>query len=227
MPAQSEHQPIRTYKPRRGRITARQARTLEERHAHLLEPNGPIDLAHLFGGRGVICEIGFGTGATTAAMAKDRPDLGFLAIDVHTPGVGDLVARVVEEGIDNLCVIEGDAIAVLRDCIEPGALAGVRSFFPDPWPKARHHKRRLVQPERIALIAGRVRAGGTWELATDWAPYAEHIEATMALAPQWDGGPVPRPAWRPVTHYEAIGLAHGRTIRDFRYVRTQVPHAGS
>lgn len=224
MPAQSEHPPIRTYKPRRGRITARQARTLDARHRRLLPADAPIDLADLFGDLPVICEIGFGTGVTTALMARDRPDLAFLAIDVHTPGVGDLVARIDEDGLTNLCVIEGDAIAVLRDCIDAGALAGVRSFFPDPWPKARHHKRRLVQHERIQLIASRVRAGGTWDLATDWAPYAEHIEAQMALEPQWQGGCVPRPDWRPVTHYESLGLEQGRAIRDFRYVRTQVPH---
>jgi len=223
VPALSEHQPIRTYKPRRGRITARQARALERDDAHLLIPDHQFDLTQLFGGLEVICEIGFGTGITTAAMAKARPDLGFLAIDVHTPGIGDLIARIREEQLSNIYVVEGDAIQVLAECIARQSLRGVRSFFPDPWPKARHHKRRLVQPERVELIASRVRENGTWDIATDWLPYADHIESLMTQMPQWHGGKVARPDWRPLTHYESLGLDQGREISDFRYVRTQVP----
>jgi len=222
--AESEHPPIRTFKPRRGRITARQSLALEVRSPFLLDADQPLDLIKLFGGKPVIVEIGFGTGITTAAMASAQPEIGFLAIDVHTPGVGDLVARIHEENIANLLVIEGDAIAVLTNCIAPNSLTGIRSFFPDPWPKARHHKRRLVQPERIQLMASRVAAGGTWDIATDWVPYAEHIAEVIATQPQWDGGCVERPDWRPITHYEAIGLSHDRVITDFRYVRTEIAH---
>ena len=222
MQAESEHPPIRTFKPRRGRITARQSLALEVSSPFLLDANQPLDLPTLFGGKRVIVEIGFGTGVTTAAMATAQPDIGFLAIDVHTPGVGDLVARIHEENIANLFVIEGDAITVLESCIAPNSLLGIRSFFPDPWPKARHHKRRLVQPERIQLMASRVVAGGTWDLATDWLPYAEHIAEIMATQPEWVGGPVDRPDWRPITHYEAIGLSNDRVITDFRYVRTGI-----
>ena len=222
MQAESEHPPIRTFKPRRGRITARQSLALEISSPYLLAADGSLDLASLFGGKPVIVEIGFGTGITTAAMAKAEPDIGLLAIDVHTPGVGDLVARIHEEEIHNLLVIEGDAIQVLAQSIGPDSLRGIRSFFPDPWPKARHHKRRLVQPERVQLMASRVTAGGTWDLATDWLPYADHIAEFMATQPQWIGGPVERPDWRPITHYESIGLSRGRVITDFRYVRTEV-----
>jgi tRNA (guanine-N7-)-methyltransferase len=224
--AESEHPPIRTFKPRRGRITARQSLALEISSPYLLVPDGPLDLESLFDGRPVIVEIGFGTGITTAAMAKAEPAIGLLAIDVHTPGVGDLVARIHEEAIPNLLVIEGDAIQVLSTSIAPDSLVGIRSFFPDPWPKVRHHKRRLVQAERVQLIASRVAPGGTWDLATDWLPYAEHIAEFMATQSQWLGGPIERPEWRPITHYESIGLSHGRAITDFRYVRTEVAHAG-
>ncbi len=217
--AESEHPQIRTFKPRRGRITARQAQALAEQSSFLLDPHAPIGLPELFGSKDVILEIGFGTGITTAQMAAAQPELGFLAIDVHTPGVGDLIARIHEENLKNLFVIEGDAIELLEKRIPAGELAGVRSFFPDPWPKVRHHKRRLVQPERIALIASRVRLGGTWNIATDWEPYAEHIEEIMAQQPQWTGGKIDRPSWRPVTHYESIGLSHGRVIHDFQYQR--------
>lgn len=222
MQAESEHPPIRTFKPRRGRITARQSLALEISSPFLVAADQLLDLGTLFGGKRVIVEIGFGTGITTAAMALAEPDIGLLAIDVHTPGVGDLVARIHEEKIANLLVIEGDAIAVLTNGIAPNSLMGIRSFFPDPWPKARHHKRRLVQAERAQLMASRVEAGGTWDLATDWLPYAEHIAEFMATQPQWIGGPIERPTWRPVTHYESIGLSHGRVITDFRYVRTEV-----
>ena len=220
MSAENDHPRSRTFKPRRGRITERQARALTENSPFLLDAHQPIDLTSLFGDKPVVLEIGFGTGVTTAAMAAAQPETGFIAIDVHTPGVGDLLARIHEEGITNLFVIEGDAIELLEHCIAPESLAGVRSFFPDPWPKARHHKRRLVQPERLDLIASRLQAGGTWNIATDWEPYAEHIEEIMVSQPQWTGGKIERPDWRPVTHYESIGLSHNRVINDFEYQRT-------
>ena len=227
MPAESEHPRIRTFKPRRGRITERQARALEENSPFLIETSDPLELPKIFGAKDVILEIGFGTGVTTAAMAAAQPEVGFLAIDVHTPGVGDLIARIHEEDLTNLYVIEGDAIELLEHQIAPASLSGIRSFFPDPWPKARHHKRRLVQPERIQLMASRVRAGGTWNIATDWEPYAEHIEEMMATQPQWAGGKIARPSWRPITHYESIGLSYDRVINDFEYQRTQTPHTHS
>ena len=226
MTASTDYPPIRTYKPRRGRITDRQARALTIDSPFLLRADGPLDLDSLFGQRPVVLEIGFGTGITTAQMAAAAPDVGILAVDVHTPGIGDLVGRIHEEGLSNLRVIEGDAIQVLQDCLEPASLAGVRSYFPDPWPKSRHHKRRLVQPGHAHVIASRVRVGGTWELATDWAPYAEHIREVLGSDAHWEGGQVDRPAWRPITHYESIGIANGRVIADFRYSRTDIGHAG-
>lgn len=226
MTVPTEHPPIRTYKPRRGRITNRQARALSIDSPYLLTADHLLDLDEVFDHRPVLLEIGFGTGITTAQMAASTPEIGILAVDVHTPGVGDLVSRIHEEGLENVRVINGDAIHVMQHCIGPGCLAGVRSFFPDPWPKIRHHKRRLVQAARARLIASRVRVGGAWDLATDWQPYAEHIESVLGADPLWAGGRVDRPAWRPITHYEAIGIDHGRAIADFRYARTDIDHAG-
>ena len=211
---------VRTYKPRRGRVTPRQAAALAVDDGLLIVPAGePLDLDGVFGGRPVVLEIGFGTGAATAAMAFADPTTGILAVDVHTPGIGDLLARVREQGLTNVRVIEADALEVLRTMIAPAALAGVRTFFPDPWPKARHHKRRLVTPDNATLIASRVAIGGTWHLATDWLPYAEAMREVLDAHPMWAGGIVARPVERPVTRYEQAGLGLGRSITDLRYVR--------
>lgn len=215
---------IRTYKPRRGRVTPRQARALEQA-AGLLIPvtDGPIELDRWFDGRPVVLEIGFGTGGATAQMAADDPDTGILAVDVHTPGIGDLLHRVHDAGMANVRVIEGDALVVLETMVGTGALAGVRTYFPDPWPKARHHKRRIVTPQNASLIADRVRLGGTWDLATDWLPYAESMLDVLDHHAQWVGGVVTRPSWRPVTRFEQTALDQGRGITDLRYTRIDAP----
>ena len=211
---------IRTYKPRRGRVTPRQAAALAVHDGLQLPVDGrPLDLGRLFDGRPVIVEIGFGTGSATAAMAKAEPDIGILAIDVHTPGIGDLLHRIRAEQLGNVRVIEGDALEVLRTMIPEGALAGVRTYFPDPWPKPRHHKRRIVTTEHATLIASRCAIGATWDLATDWSPYAEWMVEVLDAHPMWSGGVVDRPAWRPVTRYESTALAQGRAITDLHYVR--------
>lgn len=211
---------IRTYKPRRGRVTPRQAAALAVDDGLQLPIDGhALDLATLFGGRAVIAEIGFGTGSSTAAMAHADPEIGILAIDVHTPGIGDLLHRIRSEQLANVRVMEGDALEVLRTMIPEGALAGVRTYFPDPWPKARHHKRRIVTAEHATLIGSRCGIGATWDLATDWAPYAEWMVDVLDAHPMWAGGVVDRPDWRPVTRYESTALHQGRAITDLRYVR--------
>lgn len=210
---------IRTYKPRRSRITDRAARALIEHGGHLLDPEaGPLDLVSIFGpGVPVVVEVGFGDGRATAEMALADPGTGILAIDVHTPGVGELLARIADAGIGNVAVIEGDALAVLDERIPAGSLSGLRSFFPDPWPKARHHKRRLVQPAVLDLVRSRLAPGGTWWLATDWAEYAESMQACFDADPHWSGGPVARPEDRPETRYERRALRDGRHITDLVY----------
>ncbi len=210
---------IRTYKPRRSRMTAREAAALVDQAAFLV-PAGTerIDLDGLWGGPlPTIAEIGFGTGTTTAAMAAADPDSGILAIDVHTPGIGDLLDLVGTQHLSNVRVVEGDALAVLEFMIAPSSLAGVRSFFPDPWPKSRHHKRRLVQPDVLALVGSRLVPGGSWHLATDWQEYAESMQECFAADSRWQGGVIDRPADRPVTHYEQRAIREGRSVTDLIY----------
>lgn len=154
-------------------------------------------------------------------MAVDDPDTAILAVDVHTPGVGDLLALLVDSDVTNVRVIEGDALDVLETAIRDGELTGVRSYFADPWPKARHHKRRLVQPAIVELVSARVRVGGTWDLATDWIEYAEVMLDVFADSPFWTGGVIERPNQRPTTRYERRGIAAGRTITDLRFERVE------
>lgn len=210
---------VRTYKPRRSRPTARASQALARGSWALLPmPAGRLDLAAEFGhGVPVVLEIGFGDGLATAALAEREPERGVLAIDVHTPGVGELLARIEASGLRNVRVVEGDALVLLERSVDPSSLAGVRTFFPDPWPKARHHKRRLVRPAVADLVRDRLAPGGWWHLATDWADYAESMRACLDSAPGWSGGPVPRPVDRPVTRYERRALAAGRSVTDLVY----------
>lgn len=216
---------IRTFKPRRSRVTNRQARALENSSAPLLEfRDKPLDLVATWPGlEDIVLEIGFGTGPSTVAMAAAQPELGVLAIDVHTPGIGDLLYRIERDGLTNVRVLEGDALDVLSAMIPPSSLAGVRTYFPDPWPKARHHKRRLVQSTNAALVASRVRTGGFWHLATDIADYAEQMIETLEASPHWAGGIIERPEWRPITKFEQQAIDAGRSRTDLMYLRTAAP----
>lgn len=181
----------------------------------------PIDRAAIWGQDvPLVLEIGFGDGRATVGMAQDEPDIGVLAIDVHTPGLGEALARLGDAGIRHVRLMEADAIVVLERMIPPDSLVGVRAFFPDPWPKARHHKRRLVQPAIVDLVRTRLVIGGTWHLATDWEEYAAAMEECFAQAPGWTGGVIARPPGRPVTRYEARALREGRTITDLEFRRT-------
>lgn len=218
---------IRTYKPRRTRMTERQRAALERRGDLILAvDSGCFDLADIWGaGTPVVLEIGFGDGAATAAMASADPGTGVLAVDVHTPGVGELLARLDERGLTNVRVMEADALGVLSRSIPAASLQTVRSYFPDPWPKARHHKRRLVQPEVLDLVRSRLVEGGTWHIATDWDEYAQTLEGHFAVDPHWTGGRIPSPAWRPETRYERRARRDGRPIADlmFRTTMAQEP----
>ena len=211
---------IRTYKPRRGRVTPRQASALAIEDGLLLPlASSLLDVNDIWGGRPLVLEIGFGTGASTIDTAEAEPETGLLAVDVHTPGIGDLLFRVRRAGLSNVRVMEADALEVLRDMIPVGALAGIRSYFPDPWPKARHHKRRLVTAEHASLIASRAASGATWHLATDWAPYAEQMLEVLGAHPRWSGTVIDRPVNRPVTRYERTALLQGRAITDLCFIR--------
>ena len=172
----------------------------------------------------LILEIGAGMGESTAALAAAEPDVDHLAVEVFEPGIAALLMRATE--LTNLVVLRGDAVTLLSEKVPEASLAGIRIFFPDPWPKRRHHKRRLVQPAFVALAATRLQPGGTLHMATDWADYAEQMRAVADAEPRLVGGEVPRPPWRPVTKFEARARAEGRDVHDFVYRRPPCDHEG-
>jgi len=224
--SRTEHR-IRSFHARRGRITPAQAAAIERHWARWgVELDGtPLDLAELFGSSElpVVVEIGFGMGDATARMAAADPSTGILAVDVHTPGQGNLLALADRAGLTNLRVANGDAVVLLRDMLPPASLAGLRVYFPDPWPKARHHKRRLIQPDFLALVTPLLRPGAVVHCATDWEPYAEQMLEVLTAAPglanRCGEGYAPRPDFRPMTKFERQGLAKGHVVRDLLFVR--------
>lgn len=186
-----------------------------------------VDLGELFGNdRPVVLEIGFGMGEATARMAADDPGTNVLAVDVHTPGQGNLLNLAERGGLTNIRVANGDAIILLREMLTPDSLDGLRVYFPDPWPKKRHHKRRLIQPDFLTLAATRLRPGALLHCATDWEPYAEQMLEVLTAHPgfentQPDGGFAPRPAFRPLTRFEGQGLDKGHVVNDLLFRRVQ------
>ncbi len=190
-------------------------------------PEGPLDLATWFGRSApVVLEIGSGMGETTSQLVAAQPDANYLAVEVYKPGLAQLMLRAEKLEVTNLRLLRGDAIVLLRDHIEPASLAEVRIYFPDPWPKKRHHKRRLVQPDSVALIASRLAPGGVLHLATDWENYAEQMLEVCQAEPQLrnryadePGGWAPRPEWRPVTKFENRAHEEGREIHDLIFER--------
>ena len=172
----------------------------------------------------LILEIGSGMGESTAALAAAEPDVDHLAVEVFEPGIAALLMRATE--LTNLVVLRGDAVALLSEKVPEASLAGIRIFFPDPWPKRRHHKRRLVQPAFAALAATRLQPGGTLHMATDWADYAVQMRAVADAEPRLVGGEVPRPPWRPVTKFESRARSEGRDVHDFVYRRPPCDHEG-
>ncbi|MEU4780530.1 tRNA (guanosine(46)-N7)-methyltransferase TrmB [Micromonospora sp. NPDC023633] len=186
-------------------------------------PGTPVDLAGLFGRKApLVLEIGSGMGDTTAAMAAADPDRDYLAVEVHTPGIANLLDLVDRHGLRNVRVAQGDALDLVAGLPE-AALDAVHVFFPDPWPKSRHHKRRIIQPAHVALLRSRLAPGGTLHCATDWAEYAEAMRQTLAadrgLVDAHDGF-APRPAHRPVTKFERRALRAGRPIFDLIHRRS-------
>jgi tRNA (guanine-N7-)-methyltransferase len=211
----SEWAPVRTYRGRRGRVTPGQAGALERRWGQFGLPvdGAPLDLDVLFGRRApVVLEIGFGMGEATAEMAAAQPARDLLAVDVHTPGQGALLRQVEELGLTNVRVADGDALVLLRSMLAPVSLAEIRLFFPDPWPKRRHWKRRLLSADVADLFARRLVRGGLVHVATDWPPYWEQARSVLAAHPGFVL--VDEVPWRPQTRYERQGLAAGRPGRD-------------
>ncbi len=218
---------------REGRLTEGQARAFDRLWPRYgIDFAGtPLDLPAVFGnGKPVWLEIGFGNGDALATLAARHPDRNFLGVEVHRPGVGRLLLRLETAGLSNVRVLRHDAVEVLRDGIAPGALAGVYLFFPDPWHKTRHHKRRIVQPGLVALAARALRPGGTFHAATDWEDYARHMLAVLGDSPDLENaaGPAqyaPRPDDRPLTHFEQRGQRLGHGVWDLLFRRRTGPVA--
>ncbi|MCX2728614.1 tRNA (guanosine(46)-N7)-methyltransferase TrmB [Saccharopolyspora sp. NFXS83] len=190
-------------------------------------PPGQLDTAAWFGRTApVVLEIGPGMGETTAQLAAAAPEVDHLAVEVYKPGLAQLLLRAEHLELANLRLLRGDAVVLLREHFEPGSLSGVRIFFPDPWPKKRHHKRRLVQQETVELIASRLAPGGFVHMATDWESYAEQMLEVCSAVPELrnryadePGGWAPRPEWRPVTKFENRAHDEGRVIHDLIFER--------
>jgi tRNA (guanine-N7-)-methyltransferase len=211
---------IKSYVLRAGRMGTGQERALRELAPRYVLPYTatPLDAARVFGRTApLIVEIGFGMGQATASIAAARPDENFLGIEVHEPGVGALLQCIDQQQLSNLRIVQHDAVDVLRDMIAPRTLAAVHVFFPDPWPKKRHWKRRLIQPPFIDLLASRLAPGGRLHCATDWQPYAEQMLDVLSAAPllmNTAGSYAPRPDYRPLTKFENRGLALGHGVWD-------------
>ncbi|MGQ9659175.1 MAG: tRNA (guanosine(46)-N7)-methyltransferase TrmB [Thermochromatium sp.] len=226
----SEHRRvIRSFVLREGRLTAAQERafhTLWPRFGIDWAPGVRLDLAALFGNeRPVVLEIGFGNGESLAEMAERDPERNWLGVEVHRPGIGHLLLEIERRGLTNLRVMRQDAVEVLRDGIKPGALEAVQLFFPDPWPKRRHHKRRILNADLVRLLARVIRPGGIFHAATDWTPYAEQMLKVLdGAADLFEntagiGAYAPRPPDRPLTRFEQRGKRLGHPVFDLIYRR--------
>jgi tRNA (guanine-N7-)-methyltransferase len=192
------------------------------RTKYLLEPHQAINLRDVFNQERVVLEIGCGFGEATVAMATVEPDVGIIALEVHTRGVARLLQNVDAAGLTNIRVANTDAVPFIRDCIAPLSLDGARIFFPDPWPKARHNKRRLIQPEFASLLASKLAPGAFLHCATDWQPYAEHMLEVLTASADFTNTTrnyLPRPDWRPLTRYEQAGLDKGHAVFDLLFIR--------
>jgi len=223
------HPRIRSFVLRAGRVGPGQARALAEIGPQFMLPYqaGLIDLDAVFGRSASdsdpaprILEIGFGMGEGLAEMAAAHPENDYIGVEVHTPGVGALLKQLGERGLSNVRVVQHDAVEVLNHMLAPASLAGIHIFFPDPWHKKRHHKRRLIQPPLVTLLASRLQPGGYIHLATDWQDYAEQMLAVLAAEPQLHNSVAdyaPRPDMRPLTKFEQRGIRLGHGVWDLLF----------
>ena len=218
---------VRSFVKREGRLTNGQAKALEQywNVMGLSHSDGLIDPQALFNNTNpIVLEIGFGMGKSLVEMAKNAPELNFIGIEVHRPGVGACISLAQEEGVSNLKVYEHDAIEVLADCIPDTCLSKVQLFFPDPWHKKKHHKRRIVQPEFVETIRQKLNVNGVFHMATDWENYAECMLEDMSTAPGYNNlsetnDYVPRPDSRPLTKFENRGQRLGHGVWDIQFQR--------
>ena len=224
-PRPQPRRPIRSFVLRQGRFSPAQQRACQALLPRFGIPYTPalLDLAAIFGrDNPKILEIGSGMGEATAAIAEAQPDQDFVAIEVHSPGVGGLLKLIEDKRLANLRIVQHDAVDVVAHMIAPGGLAGIHVFFPDPWPKKRHHKRRLLQPEFIHTLAQRLAPGGYLHVATDWEDYATDVLAAASAEPllvNTTASFAPRPAYRPATKFERRGLKLGHGVWDIVFER--------
>jgi len=217
-----ESRAVRSYKLRGRRITEGQQEAWDRLWPvfGIEYSDQKINLTDLFpDSKRVIMEIGFGMGEATAQIAAADTTTGYLAVEVHRPGIGKLLLRVEELQLKNVRTIEGDAFEVLEQMIVDNSLDGVHLFFPDPWPKARHFKRRIVNQEFIAAVAAKLKPGAFFHIATDWQPYAEWIAEEFTKQTFFTGGEVERPDWRPLTRFEDQGINKEHPVTDFRFIK--------
>ncbi len=229
VPAPAEHRPIKSFVLRAGRSGSGQQRALQELGPRFVLPYAAalLDSTAAFGRAApLVLEIGFGMGQATAQVAQAQPQTNFLGVEVHPPGVGALLKLMGEQQFTNIRIVQHDAVEVLTDMLAPDSLAGVHIWFPDPWHKKRHHKRRLIQPALLSLLVSRLQPGGYLHLATDWQPYAEQMLEVLdgdkqLVNSQAAGGYAPRPETRPLTKFEVRGQRLGHGVWDLIYRRAQ------
>ena len=217
-----ERPSVRSYSIRGSRITdaQREAKTALQAIHGIEFKQEMIDLKQLFPKSDkVIMEIGFGMGEATAIIAKNHPNNGYIAVDVHPPGIGKLLARIVENDLTNLKVIEDDVHVVMQHMFPGQSLDGIHLFFPDPWPKKKHNKRRIVNEGFLQLIHPKLKTGGFIHIATDWVPYAESIKEVFVGSPLFTGGVINKPDWRPVTRFEGQGIDKDHAVNDMLYTK--------
>lgn len=221
----AHHRAIRSFVVRAGRMGTGQMRALEELGPQYVLPwaDQVMDPVAVWGRPApLVVEIGFGMGGATAEIARQRPDVDFLGIEVHTPGVGALLKLISEQGLNNLRIVQHDAVDVLDRMIAPASLAGLHIFFPDPWHKKKHNKRRLIQAPLVAKLAERLKPGGYLHCATDWQPYADQMLQVLGAEPMLANtaeGFAPQPDYRPLTKFENRGLRLGHGVWDVVFVR--------
>ena len=214
---------LRSFRLRGDRMTKAQAEALSEHWNRFEIPlQGVINPRELFPSldpKEVVFEIGSGMGEATSQIAANNPETGYVAVEVHKPGIGALIIRAENLGVRNLKIINEDVYEVLTKHIEDDSIDAFHIFFPDPWPKRSQHKRRLLKPSFIEILAKKLKSGGRINIATDWYPYAQEIEKNFAANTDFIGGVIPRPQWRPLTKFESKGIMKEHVVTDFQFTR--------